>query len=79
MNVSYRGSKYLDYDTWKIFLEELAYRKRLTLEMITDKLLAAGKPARNEISVKSTGTQIFRIYEPPSQSSAKLLHFHHHK
>ena len=58
-----RGSKYLDYDSWKTFLEELAYRKRLGIDVIHDKLVAAGKPAPNQISVK-TGSQIFRVYEP---------------
>ena len=67
-----RGSKYLDYETWKLFLEELAYRKRLAIEMIQEKLLAAGKPAPNQISVKA-GTQIFTVYQPPLQHKQHIF------
>jgi hypothetical protein len=62
-NFVYRGSKWLDYDSWKVFLEELSYRKRVGIDIIHDKLLAAGKPSNNQISVKA-GSQIFRVYDP---------------
>lgn len=39
-----RGSKWLDYDTWRIFLEELSWRKRLNLEYLIEKLELSGKP-----------------------------------
>lgn len=74
-----RGSKYLDYETWKVFLEELAYRKRLDSQVIHEKLLAAGKPQPNQISVKA-GTHIFRVYEPPTPPDVAdqlLRHYHH--
>ena len=71
INLIFRGSKYLEYEPWKVFLEELAYRKRIGIDVIQDKLLAAGKPgSQNQISVK-TGTQIFRVYEPPSPPDHK--------
>ncbi len=39
-----RGSKWLDYDSWRIFVEELSFRKRLNLEYVIEKLEATGKP-----------------------------------
>ena len=53
----------MDYDSWKFFFEELAYRKRLGKEQIQTKLMAAGKPTPNQISVKA-GPRIYRVYEP---------------
>ena len=55
----------MDYESWMFFFEELSYRKRMTVDEIKVKLLAAGKPAPAQISVKS-GSQIFRVYQPPS-------------
>lgn len=72
-----RGSKYLDYETWKVFLEELAYRKRMDSQGIHEKLLAAGKPQPNQISVK-TGTHIFRVYEPPTPPDVADQLLRHH-
>ena len=39
-----RGSKWMDYDSWRIFLEELTWRKRLNLEYVIEKLESTGKP-----------------------------------
>ena len=87
-SISYsRGSKYLDYETWKVFLEELAYRKRLTFEIIQEKLLAAGKPAQNPISVKpqmkQTNSNNQKIqynyyHEPKTPSEAIAIADQHH-
>ena len=34
----------MDYDSWRIFLEELTWRKRLNLEYVIEKLESTGKP-----------------------------------
>ena len=70
-----RGSKYLDYETWKVFLEELAYRKRLTFETIQEKLLAAGKTGPNQISVKAQLRQRCQkiYYQPQTPSDAVAI------
>ena len=41
-----RGSKWLDFDHWRIFLEELSWRKRLNIAYLIDKLefTGAAKP-----------------------------------
>ena len=40
-----RGSRWLDYDSWRTFLEELAWRKNLSINFLLDKIAAAGKPS----------------------------------
>ena len=80
--LSFRGSKYLDYETWKVFLEELAYSKRLTFETIQGKLLAAGKPAQNQISVMKARIQkeVKKLYYHPKTPSeaVAIADKHHH-
>ena len=80
--LSFRGSKYLDYETWKVFLEELAYCKRLTFETIQGKLLAAGKPAQNQISVMKAQIQkeVKKLYYHPKTPSeaVAIADKHHH-
>ncbi len=44
-----RDAKWLDFDGWRIFLEELAWRKRLNIAFLIDKLEAAGKPQEQRI------------------------------
>jgi len=45
ISVLFRGSKWLDYDSWRTFLEELAWRKHLNLNFLLDKIVGAGKPS----------------------------------
>lgn len=46
-----RGSKWLDFDGFRIFLEELAWRKRLNIAYVVDKLEFTG--SETEINRKA--------------------------
>ncbi|XP_071744301.1 uncharacterized protein [Lepeophtheirus salmonis] len=48
-----RGSKYLDYDSWRAFLDELAWRKRISVEYLIDKLEICGKPSYSNTTTAS--------------------------
>eukprot|EP00094_Tigriopus_californicus_P000190 TCALIF_00184-PA protein Name:"Similar to CG45057 TPPP family protein CG45057 (Drosophila melanogaster)" AED:0.09 eAED:0.10 QI:78/0.8/0.83/1/0.8/0.83/6/149/296 len=48
-----KGSKWVDYDNWRIFLEELAWRKRLNLDYLIDRLELTGKPPVTNSSVQT--------------------------
>jgi len=39
-----RGTKWLDYESWKTFLEELSWKKRLNHSFLIEKLVTSGKP-----------------------------------
>ncbi|XP_059087154.1 uncharacterized protein LOC131883658 isoform X2 [Tigriopus californicus] len=52
-----KGSKWVDYDNWRIFLEELAWRKRLNLDYLIDRLELTGKPPVTNSSYVPPPTQ----------------------
>lgn len=60
-----RGSKWLDYESWKVFLEELSYRKRVSVDIIHEKLMAAGKPGLNQMTSYSRETNMDRDFRRP--------------
>ena len=50
----FRESKWLDFDGWRIFLEDLAWRKRLNIAYLVDKLEFTGKPQLLNPTVEKT-------------------------
>ena len=65
-----RGSKWIDYDTFKHFLEEFAWRKRINHDFMLEKLCATGKPSPIKVHIRSIG------YQRISLLNSKILHFH---
>ena len=39
----------MDYETWRLFLEEFAWRKRIHHDFMLDKLAQAGKPSQYQV------------------------------
>ena len=41
----------MDYETWRLFLEEFAWRKRIHHDFMLDKLAQAGKPSQYQVQM----------------------------